>query len=289
MAISGFSGLQRNNSLRGTPPTSQKMKTGQQKEGLVTLSLSGGGNTQGGSSSPDTFTFPIRPEQFALDMPARQTVTQTINGAYQDHWGNGVGQIQLSGHTGWRKKGDAQDDGYHAFMKLRDMHDRYCQLCGDTKPEDVHLELVVAVPNGFGHYRISSDRFRTLKNTQSPLLYRYEMQCTVLKDMTSSAGESSSAQSSVFNNNVTTTGRISDSLAVFSQSTSELMMVSNSLLPQQTYQYVVREGETTEGIAHMLLGNSQYSTLIEKYNPQTRGGKLIAGTVINIPILGAIV
>lgn len=276
--------------LKGTTPTSQKAPSGHQgssSSGVVTLALSGGSSQQGGGTA-QPFTFPIRPENFQFDWPARQTVTQTINGAYQDHWGNGIGHIMISGHTGWRAHGESQDDGFKQFMKLREIHDKYCQMCGDTRPEDVTLDLVVAVPQGFGHYRVSSDNFKTLKNTQNPLLYRYEIAFTVLKDLGSETSASGPSQDSLFSNNVTTLGKVADSASTFMQFSNSFIGIADSLLPQQTYQYVIQPGDTIQLLANNLLGNVKYTTLIRQVNPSQALDTLIAGTIIDIPIIGEV-
>lgn len=286
------------NGLKGQNniPTLQKMDwSNSQKGNFVTLSLSGSGGgsqQQQQGNSPSVYTFPIRPEQFTLDWPARQTVTQTINGAYQDHWGQGIGTITLSGNTGWRAHGDSQDDGFKKFMALRKIHDDYCQQCGDGDPATVNLELLVAVPDGFGHYRVSSDRFRTLKSTQSPLLYRYEIQMTVLKDLTNAqnaGGSSSQAQPNLFTNNVTSTGSIVNSSSVLSDFTQQLSSVGDALMPSKTFQYVVQFGDTLNSIASNVLGNAAFVPLIIQENPKVHtDSDLSAGIVINIPILGAV-
>jgi nucleoid-associated protein YgaU len=266
----------------GQEPTSQK-------NGQVMLSLSGGGGSQGGGVSSGgeaggdggPFVFPIRPEQFTLDQPARQSVTNTIGGAYQDHFGPGVPTIMLAGHTGWRRHGSGSDDGFHAFLKLRQIHDDYNRMCGEGDPAAVNLEFTIAVPDGYGHYRVSSDRFRSLKSTQSPLLFRYEIQFTVLKILGSSGtnmgtpGTNGSNISTPF-----TANNIVQNNSAFPNPLSDNQTMADSLSPLTSTTHVVQSGDTWESLSQSFYGTTNLSAQLEAYN---RPIDLTIGGLIRVP------
>lgn len=267
----------------GQEPTSQK-------SGMVMLSLSGGGGSQGGGVSSGTgdasggngsFTFPINPEQFAIEQPARQSVTNTIGGAYQDHFGPGVPTIQLAGHTGWRRHKSSQDDGFHAFLKLRQIHEDYNRMCGEGDPDAVNLELTVSVPQGYGHYRVSSDRFKSLKSTQSPLLYRYEIQFTVLRIIGSSSASLGTPGTNGGNiSQPFTANNIVQNNSSFANPLSGNAGMTDSLSPLTNSSYVVQEGDTWEAISQAFYGTTQLNTKLKTFNG---AADLTTGNVIRIP------
>jgi nucleoid-associated protein YgaU len=261
-----------------------------QKNGMVMLSLSGGGGSQGGGVSTGTgdaaggggpFTFPINPEQFTIEQPARQSVTNTIGGAYQDHFGPGVPTIQIAGHTGWRRHKSSQDDGFQAFLKLRQIHEDYNRMCGEGDPDAVNLELTVSVPQGYGHYRVSSDRFRSLKSTQSPLLYRYEIQFTVLRILGSnSAGLGTPGTNGGNISQPFTANNIVQNNSSFANPLIGNSVMTDSLSPLTNSSYVVQDGDTWESISQAFYGTVQLNTKLKTFNGAT---DLTTGNIIRIP------
>jgi nucleoid-associated protein YgaU len=260
-----------------------------QKNGMVMLSLSGGGGSQGGGVSTGTgnaaggggpFTFPINPEQFTIEQPARQSVTNT-SGAYQDHFGPGVPTIQIAGHTGWRRHKSSQDDGFQAFLKLRQIHEDYNRMCGEGDPDAVNLELTVSVPQGYGHYRVSSDRFRSLKSTQSPLLYRYEIQFTVLRILGSnSAGLGTPGTNGGNISQPFTANNIVQNNSSFANPLIGNSVMTDSLSPLTNSSYVVQDGDTWESISQAFYGTVQLNTKLKTFNG---AADLTTGNIIRIP------
>lgn len=269
-------------SLAGDAPISQKSDG---TKNVVVLNLSGGGGSQGGGVSTGGegggdggYIFPIRPEQFQLVEPARQSVTQTIGGAYQDHFGPGVPQITVSGHTGWRKLG-GDGDGYAMFTKLRQVHRDYNKMCGEGDPASVNLTLSVNVPQGYGIFRVSSDNFRSLKSTQSPLLYRYEIQFTVLEILAAGGGLASNTQSAGGSNSTPFT---SDQIMQQSGVPSPLPTadeIGRSLSRLSVVTYAVQEGDTYTSVSQAFYGDPSLAPEIKKQN---FGESLIPGGVLRI-------
>jgi hypothetical protein len=268
--------------LDGKAPISQKADG---TNNVVVLNLSGGGGSQGGGVSTGGtegggggYIFPIRPEQFQLVEPARQSVTQTIGGAYQDHFGPGVPQITLSGHTGWRKLG-GDGDGYEMFTKLRQVHRDYNRMCGEGDPASVTLMLSVNVPQGYGVFRVSSDNFRSLKSVQSPLLFRYEIQFTVLEITAAGGGLTSNTQSAGGANSVPFTA---DQLVQRSSVPSPLAMadaIGQSLSQLSVALYAVRAGDTYQSVAQDFYGDP---TLADAIKSQNNEENLVPGALLRI-------
>jgi hypothetical protein len=224
------------------------------------------------------YIFPIRPEQFQLVEPARQSVTQTIGGAYQDHFGPGVPQITISGHTGWRKLG-GNGDGYAMFTQLRQVHRDYNRMCGEGDPASVTLILSVNVPQGYGIFRVSSDNFRSLKSVQSPLLYRYEIQFTVLEIQAAGGGLASSVQSAGGANTVPFTA---DQLVQRNSIPSPLpdaRTIGQSLSQLSVAIYAIRAGDTYQSVAQAFYGDP---TLADAIRQQNNDENLVPGAILRI-------
>lgn len=164
--------------LPATSPPPPDQQTGEVR--LRLESAQAPGQAPGVDATPLEYVFPINPRQFVLAEPARQQVTLTLGGAYQDHFGPGLPTFSLSGTTGWRgHKG--HPDGVAAYRALRDFYRQYLARCGSGDPALVRCTLTVAVPEGLGHYRVSLDRFQTSRSVAEPLLFLYELQGTVLE------------------------------------------------------------------------------------------------------------
>lgn len=142
--------------------------------GTVSFMLSGGGGTR-------TLTLPITPEEIVIHRPSRQAVTQTLTSAYQDHLGSGVATVIVRGHTGWRDRGAGT--GYQVITRLRDdILDAYDKAVSQGDPTKVKLDLLCALPGTWEHFRVSKNSASFSRSRAQPLLYRYEIQFTVLHD-----------------------------------------------------------------------------------------------------------
>ena len=117
----------------------------------------------------DKYTFRLNPESFSQDFTARATVQPTMSGIYVDHFGTGVGRISVSGSTG---------KGFLPELKrlkkaVLDFHDRL--ECGGTLPPMKFMNMTDAE-----YWAVVVQTVRVLRNIQSPILYRYEIDMAVL-------------------------------------------------------------------------------------------------------------
>lgn len=156
------------------------------QRGTVVLTLS---NTNG-QDGVRTLTLPITPEEIQINRPSRQAVTQTLTSAYQDHLGSGISTVVVRGHTGWRDLGalDRNDlgagTGYEVITNLRNLLADYDNRVARGDPSAVKMILLLNLPNGWEQFRVSKNAAAFSRSRAQPLLYRYEMQFTVLEDLT---------------------------------------------------------------------------------------------------------
>lgn len=154
----------------GVRPTDQTF-------GTVTLLLSGPDSAPGMA-----FECPVNPAEITIDRPSRQSVTQTLTGAYQDHLGSGLIHVQMRGHTGWRRLRPQFADGFEAYKALRGLLYEYDQRVAGGDPSKVFLRLLLDIPSGWEHFRVSKDEARYSRSRSQPLLFAYDLAFTVLRD-----------------------------------------------------------------------------------------------------------
>lgn len=63
--------------------------------------------------------FFLRPEDITYTYPTRVNVVQTLGGAFADDFGEGLAEVVMNGHTGWR--GAIGIPGEIEFHNIRDM------------------------------------------------------------------------------------------------------------------------------------------------------------------------
>jgi hypothetical protein len=157
------------------------------QRGTVVLALA---NTSG-PSGVRILTLPITPEDIQITRPSRQAVTQTLTSAYQDHLGGGITTVGMRGHTGWRDLGAVDRNnlgagtGYEVIRNLRDLLGDYDTRVARGDPSQIKFMLMLNLPNGWENFRVSKNSASFSRSRQQPLLYRYELQFTVLEDMNS--------------------------------------------------------------------------------------------------------
>lgn len=128
----------------------------------------------------------IRPEDLTRVDSSRLTTQQTLGGAWVDNFGPGIPSLNISGHTGWRRRFGVDDerDGQERFKYLfENVFTRWHKLRNDAmkagdNPDKVRLVFadaldqfaVVVAPVTF-----------TLKRSKSrPLLCQYQIAMTVV-------------------------------------------------------------------------------------------------------------
>ncbi|GAC1395324.1 MAG: hypothetical protein NVSMB65_14370 [Chloroflexota bacterium] len=125
------------------------------------------------ASAPLTVHLPLTPETVELEMPPRVTVTQSLGGAWIDHFGLGLKTITLRGHTGWHAL-NGVDDGFAVAGKLYNLYLEYAKRVQASRvPDDVILLLI----NSIDHWteRVVPLDFRLSRAATKPLLFHYEM------------------------------------------------------------------------------------------------------------------
>jgi len=155
------------------PPSSQK--AGQRPISFV---LRGGGDYV-------VVNLVIRPEQLTKTSPSRLSVHQTLGGAWADNFGPGISRIQISGHTGWRRVVGNDDDGVDRFTRLKTaVFDKWharrqLQTTRGLNPDDVQLILVDTLNRAVTV--VAPFAFSLLRSRMQPLLYKYQIDLTELK------------------------------------------------------------------------------------------------------------
>jgi hypothetical protein len=126
--------------------------------------------------------LPIRPEDLTRSEPQRASVHQTLGRETQgwvDHFGAGLPQININGHTGWNYKPGLGQEGFESFESLNRLvaHD-YPAAMQDAidmgrDPSTVRL-LFVDLLDNFA-YPVVPQQFVLRRSKSSPLLFRYNI------------------------------------------------------------------------------------------------------------------
>lgn len=181
----------------GSPPISQKARP-------VGLFINGGlgGSVSGllGDAPPSvTALFPmtlptamawgyiffLRPEEVIYHYPTRANVIQTLGGAWVDDFGEGLTEITLSGHTGWRRGELNPLGGEEAFLMLRkgcfELYHalRAAAAAAGQDPDTIEMLLVDTLhTTSYVVYPLS---LQTRKHRQRALLYQYQVRLIGLR------------------------------------------------------------------------------------------------------------
>ena len=125
----------------------------------------------------------IRPEDLTRQDPSRLSVVQTLGGAWGDDFGPGIGNITLSGTTGWRAGGGVAD-GEARFKQLRtavfdEWHIRRAAARKAGKnPDAIALVLADSLNNTID--QVAPNSFTLRRSRSRPLLLQYQISLTVL-------------------------------------------------------------------------------------------------------------
>jgi hypothetical protein len=137
-------------------------------------------------NSTVSHTLAIRPEDLVRSTPSRLTVQQTLDGdGWADNFGPGLGQITISGHTGWRPNQLDGLDWKASFDKLNDIvfnswHSyRAAQAKIGKDPNAVKL-IFVDTLNGMTSV-VAPVSFQLKRSKSRPLLMQYSIILSVLK------------------------------------------------------------------------------------------------------------
>jgi hypothetical protein len=158
-------------------------------------------NTQPGArlSSDRTITLYPRPEELTRASPSRVNVQQTLGATpWADDFGEGIGNIQISGHTGWRpppNPSTGTDDGAARYVALKTtIFDQWHTLRlqavqSGVNPEDaVQLQFADSL-NQFASTVVPMS-FVLRRNRSRPLLYQYQISLMEIGPVNPSSSQS---------------------------------------------------------------------------------------------------
>lgn len=169
----------------GTIPTPQKDLT-------ISLTMMFGGL---GVVVPYEFYFEPRPEELTYTHPTRASVIQTLGGAWVDDFGEGIVDINLSGHTGWRANdqpltgGVAQKDGLQKALELRTAFfetfhkERMAAAKAGQDPDTAVQMFFIDVLNA-ALWKVYPVSMQLRRHKSRPLLYQYQLRMLALEPKT---------------------------------------------------------------------------------------------------------
>lgn len=126
----------------------------------------------------------IHPEGYSYRRPSRGVVINTLDSAFLDDFGEGVGMISIEGHTGW----GGGDTGLLQFKNLELMFEEYhlrrdAIANSDTGQDPSIIQLWLIDTLNLEASSIWPEEFIMSKSKSRPLLYQYSMRMVVLKDL----------------------------------------------------------------------------------------------------------
>lgn len=169
----------------GSEPTLQKELT----IALVMISNMGG---------MIEYYFDLRPEELTYTHPTRATVVQTLGGAWVDDFGEGIVDIAMSGHTGWRANSvplpikAMPGDGMAKAFSLRklcfeDFHQLRMAAAQDGIDPDEAVQMYFVDTLNKAFFKVYPVSLQIRKHKSRPLLYQYQLRMTGLAKMTNGA------------------------------------------------------------------------------------------------------
>ena len=131
-----------------------------------------------------SLTLIIRPEELTRQYVSRVTDYQTLKDIWVDDFGEGISQITIAGHTGWR--GSVDRDGEFHFNFLRETvfynwhRIRKARAESGQDPDKIQLIFTDEL-NGYAVIVVPK-QFQLRRHKSKPLLYQYNIQMTVIGD-----------------------------------------------------------------------------------------------------------
>jgi hypothetical protein len=175
----------------GTIPTPQQDRT------ITLVMITSGGiaaATPIAAAAPYEFYFDPRPEELTYTHPTRASVIQTLGGAWVDDFGEGIVDISLSGHTGWRANeqtlltANAPKDGMEKAIELRTAFfetfhkERMAAAKAGKNPDDVVKMFFVDVLNT-ALWQVYPVSMQLRRNKTRPLLFQYQLRLLGLEPL----------------------------------------------------------------------------------------------------------
>lgn len=216
--------------------------------------------------------FPIGPDSLEINYTAITNAVPTLQGAYLDHFGSGIGTITVSATTGWgvgaRKN---RPNGAAAILSLKNMYQAYlAAAAAASNPQNVSMTFA---DNTAGlSFQVAPDRsgLRLQQHKQSPLVRRFSLTLHVLRE--TSGGSVQAPPSGGFTNSIPNAAP---------QQAQQAQANSGALLNsyQQPQAYTIQAGDTLTAIAAM------YGTSVDSLvaaNGIQNPDRISAGQILSI-------
>jgi hypothetical protein len=128
--------------------------------------------------------FGVRPEEMTFTNPTRNTIVQTFGGAWADDWGEGVKEVTIQGHTGWRGGLIPGELEWHNLKRL--VFDAYHRIRRELSqlgqdPDVIKLYLVDTL--NVHVFEVYPTEYRLKRHKQRPLLFQYTIRLHVLRSV----------------------------------------------------------------------------------------------------------
>lgn len=131
----------------------------------------------------DTALGTTPPETLQYARISRGNVVNTAGGAHVEDWGEGIGQLSVYGHTGWKAGGIPGEVRFKAlealFVEYEDRRDRLARAGAD--PDVVQLWWLDAM--NLEALSIYPHEFVLERSRTRPLLQFYRIRASVLVDL----------------------------------------------------------------------------------------------------------
>lgn len=135
----------------------------------------------------ETFHMDLLPETYAVDHPAKATITQTRGTGFVDFFGLGHGQITMSGTTGYTERPnpnksaitDDTTDGFERWQSFRDFFERFFLYVTADPGITYYMHFLNWTENDYFIVWPTS-KPQLQRNIQQPLLYRYSLAVTLI-------------------------------------------------------------------------------------------------------------
>lgn len=215
-----------------------------------------GPSGQNGFQQPGAHSLylPLNPD-IQLTRAVRTTATQTIQGAWVDNFGLGIGTLTLSGHTGWAAGQGSYNgqpvNGFEAYQALwYDIMEYYFarQSQQATQPAQVTMQFSNDVDEMFFDVMPAStpNPWTIQRSKVKPYLYQYTLSLTILRDNMHPGAVSPIADPLDPLIAVNPSQAVSDTIINFVNVTPNPVATA---LPARTQTYLIQPGDTLSGIA----------------------------------------
>lgn len=124
-------------------------------------------------------TLLVNPQEFTQVEPARNTVTQTLGGAFVQDFGQGLPQVTISGITGYKARKNVDGEVRDGFEEFRHFRETIYRMF--IRNNEADLVMYWYNWEDEEYYAIQPHTFRLQRNKAEPLLYRYEFNFTCLR------------------------------------------------------------------------------------------------------------